>query len=228
VLQSAHWVSTFNWYATSQNPHRGICVADEAPDLIPGLAYDRPGDPEFARSLVSALSEAGLPALLNDSAHYKWDYAAFVPLHYLDPQQELPTVIIPTCVCADLEESIQVGELVDAAARGCMRRVVFVASCALSHKVVRGPHLWPSDARIALDRRYIDALCSPDLPQLRDWFPDYCRDTVAEMGGRVLATMLGTMQAMDRHGATLTGKQYGEYAPSSGSGNANVIVQAGA
>jgi 3,4-dihydroxyphenylacetate 2,3-dioxygenase len=225
VLQSAHWVSTFNWYATVQHPHRGICVADEAPDLIPGLAYERPGDPNFARGLIAALLDAGLPALANDSAHYKWDYAAYVPLHYLDAQQTIPVVLIPTCVCADLDESMRVGELVDAAARASARRAVFISSCALSHQVVRGPQLWPSEERIALDRRFIDALRSPVMPQLLSWFPEYCRDTVAEMGGRVLATLLGTLQAMQRRGATLTGRQFGDYAPSSGSGNANVLVR---
>jgi 3,4-dihydroxyphenylacetate 2,3-dioxygenase len=225
VLQSAHWVSTFNWYATVQHPHRGVCVADEAPDLIPGLAYDRPGDPLFAQRLIEVLGAAGLPALVNDSAHYKWDYAAYVPLRYLDPQQKIPVVIIPTCVCADLAESMRVGELVDVAARDSGRKVIFISSCALSHKVVRGPHLWPSDERVALDRKFIDALRSPQLTELLAWFPEYCRETVAEMGGRVLATMLGTMRAMAHDGAALTGTQYGDYAPSSGSGNANVVVR---
>ena len=35
VVVSTHWVSTFNWFATLQVNHEGICVADEAPDLIP-------------------------------------------------------------------------------------------------------------------------------------------------------------------------------------------------
>ena len=38
VIASTHWVSTFNWFATCQARHEGTCVADEAPDLIPGLA----------------------------------------------------------------------------------------------------------------------------------------------------------------------------------------------
>ena len=120
---------------------------------------------------------------------------------------------------------MRAGELVDAAARASDRKVIFIASCALSHKVLRGPHLWPTEERVALDRKFIDALRRPRLPQLLEWFPLYCKDTVAEMGGRVLATMLGAIQAMARQGATLTGTQYGDYAPSSGSGNANVAVR---
>jgi hypothetical protein len=32
--------------------HEGRCVADEAPDLIPGMPYRYRGDPEFAAALV--------------------------------------------------------------------------------------------------------------------------------------------------------------------------------
>ena len=46
VLQSAHWVSTFNWYVTAHAVHEGVCMAEEAPDLIPGIPYRLPGDPD--------------------------------------------------------------------------------------------------------------------------------------------------------------------------------------
>ena len=54
VMESAHWVSTFNWFATLQNPHRGICVASEAIELIPGTPYERKGDPVFGAALIEA------------------------------------------------------------------------------------------------------------------------------------------------------------------------------
>ena len=85
VLLSSHWVSTFNWYATSHQQHQGICIADEAPDLIPGVEYTRQGDPAFARELASRLSQNDVPCALNDSPHFNWDYGTFVPLQYLDP-----------------------------------------------------------------------------------------------------------------------------------------------
>jgi len=39
-----------------------------------------------------------------------------------------------------------------------------------------------------------------------------------------LAALLGALQALDEEGAKLEGEQYGGYAQSSGSGNANVVV----
>ena len=104
VLQSAHWVTTFTWYVTCHQRHRGNCVSDELPDLIPGIPYDRPGDPEFAALLVDRIKAQGLLAGRNDTPHYKWDYGSFVPLQYLDPVQRIPVVTMGTCILADLDE----------------------------------------------------------------------------------------------------------------------------
>ena len=74
VVNSTHWITTFPWYVTCHDHHRGHCVADEAPDMIPGQLYDRPGDPQFGRALVDAIKAAGIIAGRNESPHYHWDY----------------------------------------------------------------------------------------------------------------------------------------------------------
>jgi len=226
VINSAHWVSSFNWYATCQDPHEGVCVAEEAPDLIPGIPYKRKGDREFACALVDTLQRAGIPCLRNESPHYEWDYAALVPLLYLDPDATVPVVEIPTCLSADHGECLRVGRLIHALGKEMGRRIVFIASCALSHKIVRGPHLWPTPERIDLDHRFMDLMQQGRITELLDWFPEYNRTAVAEMGGRVLATMLGTLDALAQDGVKLSGRKYGDYAQSSGSGNAHVAVYA--
>ena len=224
VLQSAHWVSTFNWYVTAHPVHEGVCMADEAPDLISGIPYRRPGDPEFAGVLAGVLKDAGLPCGLNQSPHYRWDYGTLVPLLYIDPEATLPVVTLPTVTCAELDESIAMGRLVQDAAVATGRRCVFISSCALSHKVVRGPELWPSEEMQALDRRLVDLMRAGKAGELVAWAAEYCTATVAEMGGRTLCGMIGAMDAMDKASGPLEGRQYGPYAQSSGSGNANVCV----
>jgi 3,4-dihydroxyphenylacetate 2,3-dioxygenase len=224
ILQSSHWVSTFNWYATGHAVHEGICVADEAPDMIPGIHYRRQGDPDYARALVEQIRGADIPCGLNESPHFHWDYGSFVPLQYLDPDAEIPVVLLPTVICSDLDENIRVGQLVHDTAVQTGRRVVFIASCALSHKVIRGPELWPSQEMQDMDHRFVDLLVHGRIDEIAEWIPAYSRDAVAEMGGRPLCGMLGSMQAMARDAGTLAGRQYGAYAQSSGSGNATVCV----
>lgn len=224
VLQSAHWVSTFNWYVTAHAVHEGVCMAEEAPDLIPGIPYRRPGDPEFAGALAEALKDAGLPCGINQSPHYHWDYASLVPLLYLDAESTLPVVTLPTVTCAELDENIAVGRLVGDAAAATGRRCVFISSCALSHKVVRGPELWPSEEMQALDHRVVDLMRAGKAGELVAWAAEYSAAAVAEMGGRTICGMIGAMDAMDKASGPLEGRQYGPYGQSSGSGNANVCV----
>src|SRR5205085_9177189 len=101
---------------------------------------------------------AGLLAGRNETPHYKWDYGTFVPLQYLDPAQRIPVVTMGTCILADLDECYRVGTAVRDAAAKLGKRVVFIASSALSHRLVRNPASWSTEANQALDRRFVAML----------------------------------------------------------------------
>ena len=111
-----------------------------------------------------------------------------------------------------------------ATAKRLGRRVVFLASSAFSHDLVRGRHLMPTPEREALDQRFIDQLKKGAIADAIAWLPEYSRAAVAEMNGKPLAVMLGALQALVADGAKLKGEQFGGYAQSSGSGNANIVV----
>ena len=224
VVNSSHWICTFSWYATCQKLHQGMCVADEAPDLIPGIAYKRKGDSEFASALIDAWQAQGIPGGRNDTPHYNWDYGTLVPLLHLDPDAEIPVVQIPTVILSDHAECIKVGRAVHETAIKLGRRVVHLASSAFSHHLVRGRHFRPTPEREALDARFIAQLEQGQVAEALAWFPEYSRATVAEMNGKPLAVFLGALQALSEDGVTLSGEQFGGYAQSSGSGNANLVV----
>ncbi len=217
VLHTTHWVSTFNWYATAHDVHAGLCVANEAPDLIPGLPYRYRGDPDFARVLAAQASAQGIPFSLNTAEHYRWDYGTYVPLRYIDPDETLRVVTIPTVILSDLDECLEIGRLVDRCARAENKRVAFVASTALSHALVRGPERWPSEERRALDFKFIELLERGDIDAAVKWFPEYARASVGEMGGRVVAGFLGALQSMTNQ--AVGARRFGAYGQSSGSGN---------
>ncbi len=231
VIHSTHWVSTFLWFATAQAVHEGLCVADEAPDMIPGVPYRYQGDPEFAGQLIANLKGSDIPASLNESEHYRWDYGTYVPLHYLDPDAEIPVVGLPVCMMSQLDENMDVGRRVHDTAVATGKRVIFLASNALSHRLVRGPDQWPSPERMEMDKHFIELATSGQVRPLIDYLPEFAEDAVAEMGGRVMASFMGTLDAMDRTlgdrtaaGAKFSGRQFGAYGQSSGSGNANLAI----
>jgi len=224
VIASTHWVSTFNWFATCQAEHDGICVADEAPDLIPGLPYHYRGDAEFGTALVNEWKRLEIPAAPNDSPHYAWDYGTFVPLSHIDPAADVAVVGLPVVLMADHAECLRAGAAIHATAKRLGRRAVFVASTALTHALVRGRHFMPTPERVEADEHLIDQLKRGEVAEAIASFGDYSRMTIAEMGGRALATLLGVLKAMTADAGRLQGRQYGGYAQSSGSGNANLLI----
>ncbi|MGR8948720.1 MAG: DODA-type extradiol aromatic ring-opening family dioxygenase [Gammaproteobacteria bacterium] len=224
VLHTTHWVSTFNWYATAHPRHEGLCIAEEAPDMITGLPYSYAGDPQFAAELIASGDAAGIPFRTNDNPHYRWDYGTFVPLKYIDPDASLKIVTIPTVILADLDECMRVGRLVDGVAQAQDKRVIFIASTALSHALVRGPEKWPSQADQQADARFIEMIEAGDISQAIKTLPDYSRSATAEMGGRVLASFLGAARTLAN--CSSTAKTFGQYAQSSGSGNLSIALSA--
>ena len=224
VIVSTHWVSTFDWFATCQAKHEGLCVAQEAPNLIPGLPYSYRGDPEFGAALVDAWKEAGCAAVRNEAANYHWDYGTFVPLQYVDPEGEVPVVSTPVVLMADHGECLRAGAAVHAVAKRMNRRVVFLCSSALSHLLVRGRHNWPTPERVEADKRFVEFLKRGAIDETIAGFTEYSKKTVAEMGGRALATLVGVTAAMSREGKPMAARQYGEYAQSSGSNNVVLLI----
>ena len=221
IIHSAHWVCTFNWHVTCQAEHKGHCVSDEAPELIDGIPYHYRGDPECAHAILAELDAIGVPGKPNDSAHFQWDYGSWVPAKYLDPGAELAVVLIGTVPASDIEECMKAGDAIRRAAERIGRRAVFAASCAFSHELVRGPEQWPTEERQQLDHQFIEMLTSGRIAEAKAWFPEYNAAVVGEMGGRTLATFLG---CLDETSTTYTGTQFGPYAQSSGSGNANISI----
>jgi 3,4-dihydroxyphenylacetate 2,3-dioxygenase len=224
VIVSTHWVSTFDWFATCQPKHEGLCIAQEAPNLIPGLPYSYRGDPEFGAALVDAWKEAGVAAVRNEAENYRWDYGTYVPLKYIDPAAEVAVVGIPVVLMADHKECLRAGAAVHATAKRLRRRVVFLGSTAMSHLLVRGRHHWPTPERVEADKRFIEQLKQGFIDEVIAGFTEYSRNVVAEMGGRALATLIGVASAMSRDGKTMAARQFGENAQSSGSNNAVLLI----
>jgi len=224
VIASTHWVSTFDWFATCQPQHEGLCVAHEAPNLIPGLPYSYRGDAAFGAALVEAWNDVGVSAVRNEARNYQWDYGTFVPLRYLDPASEVAVVSVPVVLAADHGECLRAGAAIHAVARKLDRRVVFLCSSALSHALVRGRQNWPTPERMEADKRFVGQLERGALDEAIAGFTEYSRKVVAEMGGRALATLLGVVAAMSREGRPMAARQYGENAQSSGSDNAVLLL----
>jgi 3,4-dihydroxyphenylacetate 2,3-dioxygenase len=134
---------------------------------------------------------------------------------YLDPDQTIPVVPVSVTLLNDLEECFKWGRYIVQTLRETGRRGVFVASGALSHRLVRGPERWPLADDRKRDERFAAMLLDGDYEGLFEWLPEFSALVEAEMGGRHLAMMLGVLQ----EAATAFDAIVHAYGPSSGSGN---------
>jgi 3,4-dihydroxyphenylacetate 2,3-dioxygenase len=223
VLNSCHLIATFPTVVDGTPRHRGVLTAQEAPELIHGVPYDYPGDYGLAAALVARGKGAGLPCVLANDVHFPLDYGTVMPMVcYLDPAQRTPLVPVSVCLAADLGEAWQWGRHLAETARASDKRVGFVASGSLSHKLVRGPERWPSPEDQELDHRFARLLADGEYDKCWAWLPEFAATTQAEMGGRHLAMMLGALMASGQR-FTSTVHAYG---PSSGSGNYVISLSA--
>jgi 3,4-dihydroxyphenylacetate 2,3-dioxygenase len=223
VINSCHLISTFPTVVDGTPRHHGVLTAQEAPELIHGVGYDIPGDYELAAAIVARGRAAGLQSVLANDVHYPLDYGTVMPMVcYLDRAQKLPLVPVSVCLSADLAESFEWGRHIASVARESGKRVGFVASGSVSHKLVRGPEKGPQPEDEELDHRLAKMLAAGQYTELWAWLPEFCRATQAEMGGRHLAMLMGAViESKQRFGAAVHA-----YGPSSGSGNYVVSLTA--
>jgi 3,4-dihydroxyphenylacetate 2,3-dioxygenase len=216
VINSCHLITTFPTVVDGTPRHRGVLTAQEAPEIIHGVGYDIPGDYELAASIIARGRAAGLQCVLANDVHYPLDYGTVMPMVcYLDRAQRLPTVPVSVCLSADLAEAFEWGRHIAVAARESGKRVGFVASGSVSHKLVRGPEKGPRPEDEELDHRLAKMLAAGEYRQLWQWLPEFARAAEPEMGGRHLAMLLG---AIIESGETFEATVHA-YGPSSGSGN---------
>jgi len=220
IQSSTHWVTTFNHYVLSHKRHKGILTSSEAPEIIAGMPYDFPGDPELAEAIAAKANAAGVPAIATNAEPFMLEYGTVNPIQYLTPKFDVPVVPLSCCLLGDIQECLRFGAAVGAAVRETSRRAVVVASGALSHKLVRGPETWPKDEDQKLDHQFIDMVTHGRAEEIKNFFPSFCKTTQAEMGGRHVAMLLGAT------GGTFKGKLHA-YGPSSGTGNPVVSLLPG-
>ena len=221
VIVSTHWISPFNHYVDVAQKHEGILTAFEAPDIISDVEYKYPGDEEMGKAMVEAGKRAGIPVMAVDDPTYVWDYGTVVPLRYLVPNEDIPVISLPVTMAASLEETYELGKVYKQVFDKSDKRIVFIASGALAHNLVRGRHNMPTISEQALDKQFIDYLLQNDLEAVKEMLPQYAKVAGVEGGGRHLAMLVGLLEGDISYTPSYLG-----YAQSSGSGNAIMTFEA--
>ncbi len=182
IVLDSHWFTTVEFVITAAPRRRGSFTSEELPRGMSSVPYDIPGDPEFARragELAAATPQCWLTPI--DDEHLPITYATTNFLGFLQGDERWVSVSL--CQTAQPEDFAAIGRVLGEAVARSDRRVVLIASGALSHtfhslRTLRdheaaGEEHIISPAAAAADHAVIDALERGDHASVLDNLPDF-------------------------------------------------------
>jgi aromatic ring-opening dioxygenase catalytic subunit (LigB family) len=158
VVLDSHWATTVEYVVTAQDRRAGLFTSEELPRGMVRVPYDYPGDPELARALAAQGDSHGTWITAIDDPYLPVFYATINLWHYLGRGLAGKRwVSVSVCQTADTEDNLRLGRALGAAIAATDRKVVLVASGAMSHT------FWP--LRQIRDHEAAGAVRVPNLAE---------------------------------------------------------------
>jgi 3,4-dihydroxyphenylacetate 2,3-dioxygenase len=222
IIADTHWLNTSGFHINGRAQHAGSYASPELPHFIPKLVYRYPGDAELAQAIGTAITEAGLHALVHDIEDLKLEYGTLIPMHLMNSDSPQLRVLPIGCnMYSTIEENLQVGAAIRRAIEKSDRKVAFLASGSLSHQ-------FPTNAKTReyLDRISADFNAHVDHEVLELWrsgrtqdfldmLPEYNTRCAGEGAMADTGMLFGVLGGASYAGH---GEQLCDYFPSTGTG----------
>lgn len=227
IVFDSHWFTTVEFVITSAARRRGHFTSEELPRGMSSVPYDVKGDPSFAHlvgEIAEATPECWITPIANE--HLPVMYATTNFFSFL--QSDEAWLSVSTCQTSEPQDFDLVGRVIASAIEQSDRRVVLIASGALSHtfhtlRTLRNheaageEHIFSAEARIA-DQRVIEAWLRGDHAQVID---DYAEFFKVKPEGRFAHYQM-MIAALGGRDCTAPGRLYSKYENSIGTGQVHV------
>jgi 3,4-dihydroxyphenylacetate 2,3-dioxygenase len=225
VVLDSHWATTVEFVVAAHDRRAGLFTSEELPRGMCRVPYDFPGDPELAHAMAAAGSGRETWVTAIDDPYLPIFYATVNLWHYLGrglPDKRWTSVSV--CQTGDTEDFLRAGRALGDAIAGLDRRVLLLASGAMSHtfwplrelrdhEAAGTEHIFSPEAlRADLDR--IDWFTAGDHAQVLATMPDYLRYKPEAK----FCHYLQLIGALGESAVTAPARQYGEYENSVGTG----------
>ncbi|UKD56917.1 catechol 1,2-dioxygenase [Amycolatopsis sp. FU40] len=133
VVFDSHWATTVEFVVASHACRAGLFTSDELPRGMSRIPYDFPGDPELAHALADRAEAHGTWITPIDDPCLPVSYATVNLWTYLGvPGKRWLSVSV--CQTGDDEDHLRLGRALADAIASADRRVLLIASGALSHR----------------------------------------------------------------------------------------------
>ncbi len=229
VVLDSHWATTVEFVVTAQDRRAGLFTSEELPRGMCRIPYDFPGDPELAHAMAEAAPGRDTWVTAIEDPYLPIFYATVNLWHYLG--RGLPDkrwISVSVCQTGDTEDFLRAGRALGDAIAASDRKVLLLASGALSHtfwslrqlrdhESADPTHIFSAAAREA-DAERIAWFEAGDHARVLDTMPEFLRVKPEAKFCHYLQ-MIG---AMGEGAVTAPGRLFGEYENSIGTGQVHV------
>ncbi|MDQ6937765.1 MAG: catechol 1,2-dioxygenase [Actinomycetota bacterium] len=229
VILDSHWATTVEFVVTAQERRHGRFTSEELPRGMSQRPYDFRGDPDLARAIAAKADGHGTWITAIDDPYLPIFYATTNLWEYLGAG--LPDkrwISIGACQTADTEDNLRLGRALGDAIAESDRRVLLIASGAMSHsfwplrqlrqhEAAGVEHIFTPEAAAA-DFERLAWFAEGDHARVLETMPQFYRVKPEARFGHYLM-MIGALGEGD---CTATSRQYGEYENSIGTGQVHL------
>ena len=189
VLSSPHALMYSDYFHISPGKSaRGDMGQFRAPQLRFLVNYDE----EFTETLSALAQKDGFPAGTLGERKPALDHGTMIPLYYLNQVYWDYRLVRVGLSGLPLADHYRLGQMIQTAAEKLNRRVLFIGSGDLSHKLLQeGPYGFAPEGP-AYDERIMDVMGRAAFDELLDFEESFC-EKAAECGHRSFCILAGAL-----------------------------------
>lgn len=228
IVLDSHWATTVEFVITSHDKREGKYTAEELPRGMKQIPYSFLGDRELAESVTKYDEKNGTWITPIDDPYLPIMYATVNLWDYLGKGMDKRWVSVSVCQTATTDDFLRAGRALGEAIRDSNRKVVLLASGALSHtfyplrelrqhEASDPKHIFSPEARAA-DEERIEWFKAGDHARVLETMPEF-KKFKPEANFSHYLTMVG---AIGEEALTAKGEMYSEYENSVGTGQVHI------
>ncbi len=189
VISSPHSVMYYDYFHISPGEKT---VGDFSMFQAPGVSFSEDYDSELVKEIEKIAEAENFPAGTKAERDPSLDHGTMVPLYFIRKAYKGGKIVRVGLSGLSYEAHYRLGEIIKEAADKLNRKIVFVASGDLSHKLQEyGPYGFVKEGP-EYDERIMDVCSRAAFGELFDFDEDFC-SRAAECGHRSFVIMAGVL-----------------------------------
>lgn len=228
VVLDSHWFTTVEFVVSAQERRAGLFTAEELPRGMCRIPYDWRGDPELAHAIARQEQKHSTWITAIDDPYLPLFYATLNLWHYLGRGIDKQWISVSVAQTGEMEDFLRVGRAIGDAIAQTDRKVLLIASGAMSHTFWKlrqlrdheaaGPEHIRTPEAYAADMERIGWFEDGDHKRVLDTMPEFMRYRPEAMFAHYLM-MAGALGEED---CVARARQYGDYENSVGTGQVHL------